>query len=152
MSQDEFSGRPPKSSADIRRILKSIHNAIEAPHPGPYVRGFPALERKLVAVVARRNKPETRRPTTSVNSTPRSPAYYREMLLRRGGFAGGFIGLLIGLNFGLALPIILGNMWLFTLTPIVASLCGCAIGLSYGCVTVACRRRDLFSAAVSHGC
>lgn len=143
MSCDEFSGKPPKSSAQIRRILKSIHNANETPQPGPYIRGFPPFERKLVAAAAKGHTPAIRW-TTHTASKPRNPAYYRELLLRRGGFAGGFVGLLLGLNLGLALPIIFGSLWLFAFTPLMASLCGCAVGLSTARIAIVDRRRDLF--------
>ena len=152
MSHDEFSGKPPKSSAHIRRILKSIHNANETPHPGPYIRGFPPLERKLVAASAIRQTPATRPRLIHADSRPRTAAYYRELLMRRGGFAGGFVGLLQCLNVGLALPIILGNLWLFAFAPFVASLCGCAVGLSTARVTIVERRRDLFGQLVPSRC
>jgi hypothetical protein len=93
---------------------------------------------------AERNKKERKRPTFVCDSTPRTPGYYRELLLQRGGFAGGFLGLLLGLNLGLALPIVIGNFWLVAVTPAAMCLFGSVIGVTAAHIEIRDRRRDLF--------
>jgi hypothetical protein len=149
MSRDEFSGKPPKTTAEIRRVLDSIHKVVEAPQAGPYRQGLPVADREHVATVATRLRARSRKQLRPVHIALllRPVAYYRKLLLHQGGLAGGLAGFFLGLNLGLALPIILGQLWLLLVTPIVMALCGCVVGHSAAYFAIVDRRRDLFSPA-----
>src|SRR5688500_7681399 len=128
MSNDEYSGKPPKSAEQIRRILESVHTGNSPNLPGKYARGLTEDERRKLFTPPQRVKRRVRRPKVHVPAAARSPAYYRELLLRRGGLAGEIVGLILGLNFGVAVPIMIGSPPWFALMPITMSLIGWSVG------------------------
>jgi hypothetical protein len=112
MSED-FHGKASRSAAELRPILKSIHNASNPQEPGPYTDGLPTCERKRLIAAAQRSAAETRWGIAACGGPQYLAADSGELLMRHAEFTGGFIGLLLGLNVGLAVPIMTGTFWLF---------------------------------------
>ncbi len=128
MSKNNWSKEP--GSKRIRNILKSIRRANEVRH---------AVLPKRAKVAA----PHLIDPFHT-DPRPRSRSYYRGLLLLKGGFAGGCVGASLGLNVGVALPIILGQLWMLAVAPILFALCGWTYGVSLARVRIAQSRADLF--------
>jgi hypothetical protein len=144
MPNEPFRGKPPKSAEQIRRILESVHEHNPPKIPGPFAHGLTDEERQMLFSFSRPVKRNVSRPRVQVPAAVRSPAYYRQLLLRKGGISGGIVGLLLGLNLGVAIPIVIGNASWFAFAPITMSLIGWSLGVFVSRAHVIARRPDLF--------
>lgn len=137
-----FDGKPPKSAAEIRRVLHAIRARSNPQLPGPYLGGLPAEE--IVAVQIAAHVSIRRRPAAAALPLPRDSAFYRRLLLTTITNAGGICGGLLGANLGLALPIMLGNVAAIPLATSWGMLIGCTLGGFVARETLFRKRIDLF--------
>lgn len=123
-------GKPPKSVAHIRIVLKSIHAVVEAPRGGAYLQGLPKSERMALDEAS-----------CSKNADEKSTLDAEEMLERSavvGSFAFGQI---------CATACLAATVWdhpeLFGVSMVV--MCGgCLAGAVLGQLYMVAKRGDLF--------
>jgi hypothetical protein len=142
-NQNHF-GKPPKSEAAVRQLLKDIHMMNDPSPVGPHRLGLPKTEDSFVRNEARRHqlkekpksfasfpdttfssgkrKPAKRKPAAFARRTPRS-------LMGHVLLASGLAGLLIGFNVGIGLVALMGQVFHLASTALVFATIGCAVGI-----------------------
>ena len=143
---------PAKSAAEIRAVLRSIHDRNEPKPAGPYVDGLPTAERKAVHLIARRILVSVRQ-HAQVRMQPKhaihDAEYYRRLLQFCSTRVGAVAGALLGANFSFVVSMIVGSIALLPLWTVVGAGLGCVFGISVARSIVFQRRADLFGQVVS---
>ena len=116
-------GKPPKSTAVIRALLKSIQNCNDAVPPGPYCKGLPLQDPM---------------------DEKRRVDFECRMLLGKSAMVGCLMGGLFGANSGFALPIILGGVGRVLCSMVLGALIGCLCGVALAQRYVLQRHYDWF--------